>query len=211
MLPLWLLYPQIKHWLVPNSHEYISELDDETYREGEIVFPGLKANIGFGLTALEGQLFLSDVKVTMPRYTLYEDSPRASSVDEHVEHVIRYEGYPKEWADLGKVSFRLPSDEGLYGKLIPVHYSVSVRHAVLVGDGAFTWERKRIEGTIMMMFASKAQALAVTRLWFSFLAIQTCLGVIFVIAIWRADIQSRRLRTATALPSPLSLRCSHKR
>src|SRR5205823_4823959 len=61
----------------------------------------------------------------------------------------------------GAIEFTIPSEESLYDKSLPIHYSATLSRPMPVGDGKhFTWAGTTVEGTTTISLGTRGQARA---------------------------------------------------
>jgi len=111
-------------------------------------------------SALEGAIRIYSAQATTPGYALNDvrhshDIGIAGSIfsDGSIAYATEVSPSP------GAIEFRLPSDEQLYEKSLPIQYNANLSRPIPVGDGKhFTWETTNVEGTIIINFGTREQA-----------------------------------------------------
>ena len=149
----------LKQWLVPNYHEF-SSFDEGSYQQDDVVFPGEYIIFNLKLKSLQGAIRIEWSEVTTPGYDLNvwrlqqrEINPEPLSSSD----TVYYKGVPPIY-ETGKILVRLPSDERLYGKSLPIHYSAFVSRPVVMEDRHhYYWGSTNVDGMITIKIGTKEQ------------------------------------------------------
>jgi hypothetical protein len=151
-------------WLIANYHEP-GHLRDwrRAYREGDVVFPRGRVIVNLGVTSLAGAIKMYRPAVSLEglgpcRVTDWQNIPIPGTILDDGSQ-IRYRGpFPPEESGVGDIQFNLPADEGMYGKIIPLHYSAHVSRPVLVDARHFAWQDTYVQRTLSLTFGTRRQA-----------------------------------------------------
>ena len=172
-----------EHWLVPNYHHFATWPDDwvgGSYQDGYIVFPGDRVNFNLGVTSLQCGIRTLSSLATTPGYILRVVGSKDHGVGAWTDTIF-YDNEPPIFQRCGAIAVNLPADEALYGKSLPIHYSVRVSRPVLVSRDYYHWEPAGVEGTIVVNIGTRTQARTLEIYHALLLAVSSILTFVFII------------------------------
>jgi hypothetical protein len=155
-----LLELPVEIWLLPNY--YTGEDGPRRfYQDNLVVLPGDSVEVNLGIESLDGDIEINTPRASTPGYSIADVG---HSGDRSTDITIVDPAGPTYTSTSisqgsGAITFRLPPDDGLFGKILPVHYTANISRPMPVGDGQhFKWEYETIEGAVNVAVAEKRQA-----------------------------------------------------
>ena len=132
-------------------HDYVD--NQRPAGDADVVLPGDTVRIHLGQRALEGQHMISDVRLSVDDIAVYNTSETGHHNDGIMDTTrsLRFNSsHPDEVADVGILSFVMPPNPNLSGRVLPVRYAVTFCHPLIGGSDTFSWACRPLGGSIVV-------------------------------------------------------------
>ena len=163
-LPVWPLVnfalvpavrPRIERHFGIEHHRQIADRDVPASR-GEVALPGGLVRVSLNQDTIEGAYKIEDAVVKVDGESIEDLQPGGS------HDYVQFEGPLETFIGVGQVDFRLPRNDALLGRSVPVSYRLTFLYPVLTGAETFRWESKLLSGSMLLGVCSKDELRAQT-------------------------------------------------